>query len=123
MNAQARQSQDFAGALDWVDVCALEDIVPDTGVCALLGRRQVAVFRLGGSDEVFAIDNYDPNSGANVLSRGIIGDLGGQRVVASPVYKQHFCLATGVCLEDATASVRAYPARVMDGRVQIGIGD
>ncbi|HXG29282.1 MAG TPA: nitrite reductase small subunit NirD [Nevskiales bacterium] len=107
----------------WVEVCALEDILPDTGVCALIDGRQVAVFRLAGSDEVFAIDNYDPNSGANVLSRGIVGDLGGQLVVASPVYKQHFNLATGVCLEDPTASVRAYPACVVDGHVRVGIGD
>jgi nitrite reductase (NADH) small subunit len=124
MNAVARDDRaGFDAALRWVEVCVLEDILPDTGVCALIEGRQVAVFRLGGSDEVFAIDNYDPNSGANVLSRGIVGDLGGQLVVASPVYKQHFNLATGVCLEDPTASVRAYPARVVDGRVWVGIGD
>jgi nitrite reductase/ring-hydroxylating ferredoxin subunit len=32
--------------------------------------------------------------------RGIIGDLQGERVIASPIYKQHFSLATGRCLED-----------------------
>jgi nitrite reductase (NADH) small subunit len=124
VNAIAKDAQlAFTDVLRWMDVCALEDILPDAGVCALIEGRQVAVFRLGGSDEVFAIDNYDPNSGANVLSRGIVGDLGGQLVVASPVYKQHFSLTTGVCLEDPTASVRAYPARVVDGRVLVGIGD
>ena len=34
----------------WTDVCALEEIVPQTGVCALLGRKQVAVFRLEAAE-------------------------------------------------------------------------
>lgn len=105
------------GAGNWVDVCALDDIFPDMGVCSLVAGRQVAVFRVG--DAVYAIGNYDPNSGANVLSRGIVGDLGGRLVVASPIYKQHFDLKTGECIEDAMASVRVYGARVVEGRVQV----
>ena len=81
-------------------VCRLEDIVPTRGVCALVGGEQVAVFRV--DDEVYAIGNRDPFSGANVLSRGIVGDLNGELVVASPVYKQHFSLRTGRCIEDAS---------------------
>ena len=89
-------------------VCGLEDIVPDTGVCALVGGEQVAVFRIG--EKVYAIGNRDPFSGASVLSRGIVGDLGGELVVASPVYKQHFSLLTGRCIEDASVSVPVYRA-------------
>lgn len=103
---------------NWTLVCRLDDIVPNTGVCAKLGRRQVAVFRLvtpaGEEDGVYAIDNFDPRSGANVLSRGLVGDLEGQIVVASPVYKNHLCLHSGRCLEDEAWSVRAYPVRVSD---------
>ena len=91
-------------------VCGLADIVPDTGVCALVGGEQVAVFRIG--DKVFAIGNRDPFSGANVLSRGIVGDLKGELVVASPVYKQHFSLLTGRCIEDESVSVPVYQALV-----------
>jgi len=54
-------------------VCALDDIVPGTGVCALVGGEQIAVFRI--DQETYAIGNRDPFSGANVLSRGIVGDL------------------------------------------------
>ena len=93
-------------------VCRLDDIVPDTGVCALVGGEQVAVFRIG--EEVFAIGNRDPFSGVNVLSRGIVGDLNGELVVASPVYKQHFSLLTGRCIEDASVSVPVYRA-VLEG--------
>ena len=91
-------------------VCRLEDIVPDTGVCVLVGGEQVAVFRI--HQEVYAIGNRDPFSGANVLSRGIVGDLNGELVVASPVYKQHFSLLSGRCIEDASVSVPVYRALI-----------
>ena len=96
-----------------VAVCRLNDIVPNTGVCALVGERQVAVLRLD-DDSVYALDNRDPFSNANVLSRGIVGDLKGELVVASPVYKQHFSLVTGQCLEDSNVRVPVYPVR-LDG--------
>jgi assimilatory nitrate reductase catalytic subunit len=101
-----------------VRVCALEDIVPESGVAALVDGEQVAVFRLS-DDRIFAVGNRDPFSGANVLSRGIVGDLKGELVVASPVYKQHFSLATGRCLEDATVRIPTYVARVEDGFVVV----
>jgi len=96
---------------EWIAVCKLSDIVPDTGVCALVHGRQVAVFRLA-DDRVYALDNLDPFSSANVLSRGIVGDLKGELVVASPVYKQHFNLVTGQCLEEADVRIAVFPARV-----------
>lgn len=106
-------------ALRWQAVCPLEDITPDTGVGAWLGGRAIAVFRLAASGEVFAIDNVDPHSGASVLSRGLVGNLGERLVVASPLYKQHFCLHTGACLESPELAVRAYPARVEAGTVYV----
>jgi nitrite reductase (NADH) small subunit len=105
----------------WNAVCSLERIVPDTGVCALLNGRQVAVFRVGAeSPRVFAIDNYDPNSSAAVLSRGLVGSIGERVVVASPIYKQHFDLRTGECLEAPHNSVSSYPVRIEDGHVWVG---
>jgi len=98
-------------------VCRLDDIVPDAGVCALVADEQVAVFRIDG--QVYAVGNRDPFSGANVLSRGIVGDLKGELVVASPVYKQHFSLRTGRCVEDANVRVPVYTARVEDGFVVV----
>ena len=111
----ARQGVDLK---EWVAVCKLVDIVPNTGVCALVGGRQVAVFRLD-DDSVRAIANHDPFSRANVLSRGIVGDLKGELVVASPVYKQHFSLASGRCVEDAGVRVPVFAARVKDGTVWV----
>lgn len=105
---------------EWVAVCKLTDIVPDTGVCALVNGRQVAVFRLS-DDSVHAIDNLDPFSKANVLSRGIVGDLKGELVVASPIYKQHFSLLTGQCLEDADVRVGVHAARADGDTVSVKI--
>lgn len=105
---------------DWVGVCKLEDIVPNTGICALVGEQQVAVFRLA-DDSLHAIGNHDPLSGANVLSRGIVGDVNGELVVASPVYKQHFSLVSGGCLEEPGVAVPVFAVRLDGSAVQVRV--
>jgi nitrite reductase (NADH) small subunit len=102
----------------WLTVCSLNRILPNTGVCALVGDQQVAIFRVG-DDEVYAIANYDPFSKAYVLSRGIVGDRNGIPKVASPIYKQNFNLVTGVCFDDETVNVPVFPVRVVDEQVQV----
>lgn len=105
----------------WIDVCSVDHLQPDSGVCALVGGQQVAIFYMPKVKAVYAINNYDPFGCANVLSRGIIGDINGQPVVASPLYKQHFNLNTGVCLEDETVKIPAYAIRIENGSVQVSI--
>jgi nitrite reductase (NADH) small subunit len=105
----------------WLPVCALDDIVPNTGVCALVRGQQVAVVRVGFGEDVYAIANFDPFSKAFVLARGIVGDKAGVAKIASPIYKQSFDLRTGKCLDDATVSVPVWPARVRDGRVEVDV--
>jgi nitrite reductase (NADH) small subunit len=111
-----------AAGPDWIAICKPDDIWRNTGVCALVGQQQVAVFNVGladGQTQYYAIGNYDPNSQAAVLSRGIVGNLGERTVVASPLYKQHFDLATGECLEAPENSVAAYPVKLADGMVWV----
>ena len=103
----------------WIDVCGLDDIQPDRGVCALVGETQIAIFRMTPNDDLFAVSNYDPFSGAYVLSRGIVGTKGDVPKVASPVYKQTFDLRTGTCIDDPSVQIRTYGVRVVDGRVQV----
>jgi hypothetical protein len=58
---------------NWIAVCTWTTSCP-TPACALLNDSQVAVFHVDdGGPRVFAIDNYDPNSEASVLSRGLVG--------------------------------------------------
>lgn len=105
----------------WVEVCAKSDLVPNSGICALINQKQVAIYYSKRLDEVFAIGNYDPIGKANVLSRGIIGSIGEHTVVASPLYKQHFDLRTGECIDSPEYSVPAYEVRITDNRVEIKI--
>jgi nitrite reductase (NADH) small subunit len=97
-------------------VCRLEDILPETGVCALIDGKQVAIFRTKET-KLFALDNYDPFSQANVLSRGLIGGTTITNAaglseavlyVASPIYKQRFNLVTGQCLDDESIILNTY---------------
>ncbi len=101
----------------WVDVCESCDLRPNLGVRALINDEQVAIYRVQG--RLYAISAIDPFSNAAVLSRGIVGDLKGQVVVASPIYKQHFNLATGVCLEDDSVQLKTYLVREVAGRIQV----
>jgi len=106
--------------LTWTAVCAADDILPNTGVCALVDGRHVAVFRVG-ANQFFAIDNVDPKANASVLSRGLVGNLGDRIVVASPLYKHHFDLRNGECLELPELSVRAHEVRIDGGRVLVAL--
>lgn len=105
----------------WKMVCSLDDLQPDSGVCALVEGQQVAIFFLVKEQVAYAIHNYDPIGKANVLSRGMIGDIKGEPMVASPLYKQHFSLRTGICLEDESIVVPTYPIRIQNGRVEIQV--
>jgi len=105
--------------IHYISVCGIDDLVPGRGACALIEGRQVAIFRLPRGS-VYAIGNHDPFSGANVLSRGIVGDLKGELVVASPIYKQHFSLVSGRCLEKPDVAVPVYPVRTLKGRIEVG---
>ena len=105
----------------WQEVCRVDDLQPDSGVCALVKGQQVAIFYMPKDKAVYAINNFDPFGCAHVLSRGLIGDINGQPVVASPLYKQHFNLQTGVCLEDETVTIPTYAVRIENGSVQVSM--
>ncbi len=109
-------------------VCKLNDIIPETGVCALVKGKQIAVFRTNKND-LFALENYDPFSRANVLSRGLIGgttltsETGIDELVlyvASPIYKQRFNLNTGQCLDDESVLLNTYKVELDGDNVIIG---
>ncbi|MFL1466995.1 nitrite reductase small subunit NirD [Marinobacter sp. HN1S83] len=99
----------------WDSVCKVDDLVPESGVAVWTEDGPVAVFYLPHRlPALFAVSHTDPFSGSNVLARGITGDIKGEPVVASPLYKQHFSLITGQCLEDESVSIKTYPV-LLDG--------
>lgn len=105
--------------LVWQAVCDSSELMPNIGVRALLGDEQVALFKV--KDEYFAVSAIDPFTKAAVMSRGIVGDLKGKVVVASPIYKQHFELSTGACLEDQSVNLKTYPVRVVNGQLEVAL--
>ena len=112
----------------WVRACSLGELEPGRGVGVLAGGRQAALFLLPGAQgepaaRLRAIDNRDPVSGANVLSRGLIGSAGGVDYVASPMHKHRFDLATGRCLDGVSPGVRVWPVRVWGRTVELLIVD
>ena len=108
-------------AAQWVPVCALADLPRERGAAALVDGMQVALFRTH-DDRVFAVQQYDPYSGAHVISRGIVGSRGDAPTVASPMYKQVFDLRTGACLDAVgkePVALLTYPVQVREGTVLV----
>lgn len=107
--------------MNWLTVCNIQDIPMNGGVGALIEEEQVAIFRVNTEDGeiLFAIANHDPFSGANVISRGLVGTIQDHWVVASPIYKQHFRLVDGQCVEDETVKLKSWAVKLEDGKVKI----
>jgi nitrite reductase (NADH) small subunit len=103
-------------AANWLRLCPVADLEVERGRAALVGEEQVALFLLADGD-IRAVDNHDPYSGANVLSRGIVGSRGGRPTLASPMYKQIFDLRSGTCVETrgkAVQRLRVWPVRTLE---------
>lgn len=105
--------------MSWKLICKQTDLVSNAGVAAMVEGEQVALFYVPESEQkIFAIGNWDPIGKANVLSRGLVGHLQDQWVVASPLYKQHFSLITGQCLEEEI-HVPVWSAKLENGEVYL----
>jgi nitrite reductase (NADH) small subunit len=107
-------------AREWCDVCAIDDVLPGTGVAALIDGEQIAIVRTRDG-LLAALSNFDPFSNAFVIARGIVGDRAGVPKIASPIYKQNFSLQTGECLDDPSVRLAVFPIRVSAGRIQVSV--
>lgn len=110
-------------ATNWVTVCQQDDLVDNSGVCALIEGKQVALFKLrsANDEKVYALSNWDPLGKANVLYRGLIGSMQNTPIVISPLHKQRYCMLTGQCIDNDEAKLDVYPVRVKDQCVQLGL--
>lgn len=104
----------------WIDVCSTDDLQVNSGICALVEGEQVAIFYMD-NHSIYALNNYDPFGKVHVLSRGMIGDIKGELMVSSPLYKQHFSLKTGICFDDESVSVASYGVRIVADRVEVNL--
>jgi nitrite reductase (NADH) small subunit len=87
-------------------------------VAAWVAGKAVAIFNLG-QDGLYAIDNVDPATGVSVLARGLICEMDGELCVASPLYKQHYRLKTGVCIEDTSLIASPFDIKTEQGQVLV----
>ena len=103
----------------WVNICNINDILPATGVCALLGNEQVAIFRPRHDEQVFAISNIDPFFDASVLSRGFITEHQEELWVASQLTTHRFRLSDGISPVDSSLRVRSWPVKIEQGAIWV----
>lgn len=103
----------------WHHVCSLSDLEQDWAEAALIEGQQIALVRTV-RDEVFAFAHEDPNSGALVMARGIVGRTGDHDSITSPLYKETYDLRTGECLTGQDFTLPIYPVQIAaDGAVSI----
>lgn len=106
----------------WTPLCEFSDLVAGSGVAAKIGGDSVALFYLPGAEpELYAIGHRDPFSNAEVLAWGLVCEDQGQWSVASPLYKQHFALEDGRCLDDPKVKVASYRVRIDGDQVLIAV--
>ncbi|WP_374440457.1 nitrite reductase small subunit NirD [Pseudomonas panipatensis] len=97
--------------MNWMDICALEDITPLGSRIVAGPRGDIALFRTA-ADEVFALDDRCPHKGGP-LSQGLIY---GKRV-ACPLHNWQIELESGEAVAPDVGCAHRHPVRVENGRV------
>lgn len=98
----------------WVAVGRLDSLRFAPGAVVKADEHELAVFATG--DGYCALLNSCPHAGAS-LAEGHVSD--GE--VSCPWHGWRFDLATGTCKTVAEDSTRAFPVRVVDGVVEVGL--
>ena len=101
----------------WSAICALDEVPLNAGLGARLGNQRIALFRFG--DDLYALEDIEPGTRASVLSRGLLGDVQGEPVVISPLYKQRFRLRDGQCLDNPALQLRCWPVKLEQGTIWV----
>jgi len=105
-------------------VCSLSDLIENSGVCALVNGVQVALFQLKdptGHVSIYALSNWDPIGRANVMYRGLLGSIGEEPVICSPLYKQHYSLLSGKCFENDEAQLNVFACQLQGDSVFVSV--
>ena len=105
---------------DWQQACAIDELEPSWGETLWLRFKQIALFMIS-PDEIYAVDNRDPATDANVISRGIVGSKGDRPTVASPLLKHVYDLGTGECYTQPELVLQTYRTRVVGGFIEVEV--
>ena len=118
LDREKEQQQSAPTASGWHRVCAIDELEPAWGEAALVGGRQVALFRTT-PDEVLAVSQQDPATLSNVMARGIVGSRGSRPTIASPLHKEVYDLETGECFGTPAVRLETFSTRISDGFVEV----
>ena len=118
VNLLAKKPNREVSVDEWIPVCKQEDLQMQRPHAAIVHGYQLAIV-MHSDGRIYAVENFDPFSGANVLSRGLIGSKEDRPVIISPMYRHSFDLTNGKCIEDESISIGVHSVRVRDGQVEI----
>lgn len=113
-------SKEMSHIPSWINVGSETKLPLNAGIAAWVNGTALAIFDLG-EQGLYGIEHRDPASGVGVLARGLICDMQGSLCVASPLYKQHYRLSDGVCLEDAAFNTQVFEVKKQNGQVFVRI--
>lgn len=101
--------------MNWLDICALDEINPLGSRVVAGPKGDIAIFR-AADDQVFALDDRCPHKGGP-LSQGLIY---GKRV-ACPLHNWQIELESGEAVSPDQGCAHRHPVRVENGRVLLGL--
>lgn len=101
--------------MNWLDICALDEINPLGSRVVAVPKGDIAIFR-ASDDQVFALDDRCPHKGGP-LSQGLIY---GKRV-ACPLHNWQIELESGEAVAPDQGCAHRHPVRVENGRVLLGL--
>lgn len=100
--------------MQFIDVCAVQDVTPERGRPAIVGGRPVALFQVDGA--IHALDNSCPHGGAALSGGALCG-----RHVTCPAHGWRFDVTSGALAVAPTITVAKHPVRIDGDRVLVGI--
>jgi len=105
---------------DWISVGKVDDFCDNLGGCVKVEGQQIAVFNVKEKNEWYAVQNLCPHDNRMVLSRGLVGDAGGEPKVACPLHKHNFSLKTGAHISEGEVDdLKTFPVKVENGTVYL----
>jgi nitrite reductase/ring-hydroxylating ferredoxin subunit len=101
--------------MQFVDVCAFEEVPAGRGLAVRVSNRDVALFYVAGV--LHAIENSCLHAGASLAGGKLCG-----RVVTCPAHGWRYDVTTGAVVVAPSRAVATFPVRIADGRVLVGVG-
>lgn len=115
MTADVSDGVETPRGATYVTVGSISDLTHGEGRAYAVGGVQIAVFRVG-ADEVRATGAVCPHRGGPIAD----GQVDGAKVVC-PLHQFAYAFTDGACSDPSIGSLPVYPARVVDGVVEVAL--